>query len=181
MPPTQRKLPRADDAAASRSDDLPLAFVDGPIEGVVVRPLAAHVDPRGWLIEVFRQDEIAPANWPMMAYVSQSEPGAVRGPHEHVAQSDLFAFLGPGDFAVYLWDIRPDSPSRGRRMKLLMGESNRRSVLIPAGVVHAYKNTSATPGWVINLPNRLHAGPGRGEPVDEIRYEDRGETRFGVE
>jgi dTDP-4-dehydrorhamnose 3,5-epimerase len=40
-------------------------------------------------------------------------------------------------------------------------------------VVHAYKNVSQLPGWVFNAPNRLYAGPGRREPVDEIRHEDK--------
>lgn len=42
---------------------------------------------------------------------------------------------------------------------------------IPPGVVHAYRNTSDVAGWVFNGPNRLYAGPGKKEKVDEIRHE----------
>jgi len=45
-------------------------------------------------------------------------------------------------------------------------------VIVPPGVVHAYRNVSDEPGWVFNFPNRLYRGPGRSEPVDEIRHED---------
>jgi dTDP-4-dehydrorhamnose 3,5-epimerase len=45
-------------------------------------------------------------------------------------------------------------------------------VIVPPGVVHAYKNTASTPGWVFNAPNRLYAGPGKRSPVDEIRHEE---------
>ena len=46
------------------------------------------------------------------------------------------------------------------------------AVIIPAGVVHAYRNVGTEPGVVFNCPNRLYKGPGRRYPVDEIRHED---------
>jgi dTDP-4-dehydrorhamnose 3,5-epimerase len=58
------------------------------------------------------------------------------------------------------------------------GEDDPKSVIVPAGVVHAYKNIGAVPGWVVNLPNRLYAGSGRKEPVDEIRHELRPDSDF---
>ena len=85
---------------------------------------------------------------------------------------DYFAFLGPGDFKLYLWDARPRSPTYCHRQTVLVGQSNRQAVIIPPGVVHAYSNIGDVPGWVINCPNRLYAGEGRKEPVDEIRHED---------
>ena len=160
---------------------MPEAFVEGPIDGVEVRPLAARADARGWLVEIFRQDEMDEEHWPVMAYLSQTEPGACRGPHEHAEQADRFAFLGPGNFTLYLWDIRADSPTWGCRMTLVVGESNRQTVLVPPGVVHAYKNPGDRPAWMMNFPNCLYAGPGRNGPVDEIRYEDRGETIFEMD
>jgi dTDP-4-dehydrorhamnose 3,5-epimerase len=101
-----------------------------------------------------------------------SASGVARGPHEHVDQSDYFAFIGPGDFKLYLWDSRAHSPTYRRRVSIVVGESNMQGVIIPPGVVHAYKNVSPQPGWVVNLPNRLYKGQGRSEPVDEIRHED---------
>jgi dTDP-4-dehydrorhamnose 3,5-epimerase len=57
-------------------------------------------------------------------------------------------------------------------MKILLGQSQPGTVVVPPGVVHAYKNVANVPGWVFNLPNQLYAGEGRKEPVDEIRHED---------
>lgn len=141
------------------------------IEGVEIRPLSRHADSRGWLIELYREDELGEAIHPVMAYVSQTQPGVARGPHEHVGQTDYFAFIGPGDFELVLWDARPDSATNGRKMRLVCGESSPCGVTIPPGVVHAYRNVSAVPGWVFNAPNRLYAGEGKREPVDEIRHE----------
>ncbi len=156
-------------------------FFDGPINGVVFRPLSQHVDRRGWLTELFRDDELAPEHHPTMAYVSETLPGVARGPHEHVDQTDYFAFLGPGEFILYLWDARPNSPTHGHCMRVAVGESNKQCVVVPPGVVHAYKNVGPSSGWVFNAPNRLYAGPGKREPVDEIRHEDKAESAYRLE
>jgi dTDP-4-dehydrorhamnose 3,5-epimerase len=153
-------------------------FTEGPIDGLIVRPLARFEDARGWLVELFRHDELPPELRPAMAYVSETLPGASRGPHEHREQADCFAFVGPGDFRLYLWDDRPGSPTRGNRQTLSVGESSRQLVVVPAGVVHAYKNVSQRPGLVFNAPNRLYKGHRRKEPVDEIRHEDRPQSPF---
>ena len=154
----------------------PTNFNDGPIQGAIFRQLAAYKDQRGWLTELYRDDELPADQRPVMVYVSETLPGVARGPHEHVDQTDYFAFFGPGDFTLYLWDARPQSPTFGRRMKVVVGESNKQSVIVPPGVVHAYRNGGQTPGWVFNAPNRLYAGPGKKSKVDEIRHEDKAES-----
>jgi len=142
------------------------------LPGVEVRRPPRHQDARGLLMEVFRDDEEGATHRPAMAYVSVTLPGQARGPHEHVHQSDFFAFAGPGEFLLVMWDHRPGSPTRGRRMCVRAGESAPATVRVPPGVVHAYRCVSAVPGWVLNLPDRLYRGPGRAEAVDEIRHED---------
>ncbi len=156
-------------------------FLEGDIDGVVFRPISLYKDHRGWLAELYREDQLAAAQRPVMAYVSETLPGVARGPHEHVDQADYFAFLGPGEFLLYLWDARVDSPTRGRRMKVAVGESNKQCVIVPPGVVHAYKNIGAKPGWVFNAPNRLYAGPGKRSPVDEIRHEERADRTYELD
>ena len=158
-----------------------MTFLDGPIDGVLVRPLKKLADARGWLMELFRADELPAECLPAMAYVSETLPGVVRGPHEHAAQTDCFTLVGPGEFTLYLWDARPASPTCGRRMKLVAGADNPQAVIVPPGVVHAYKNTGQVPGWVLNAPNRLYAGAGKCGPVDEIRHEDRSDSPFVVD
>jgi len=158
-----------------------MVFQPGEIDGVSVRALDRFADARGWLIELFREDGADPPWRPAMAYVSQTLPGVARGPHAHREQSDCFAMVGPGDFKVFLWDARPDSPTRGHKQVLLAGESKPLSVTVPPGVVHAYKNVSPVPGLVFNCPNQLYAGPGKLFPVDEIRYEQLAQSPFVVD
>lgn len=154
------------------------AFTDGPIDGVLLRPLRKLADARGWLVELYRADELPAECLPAMAYVSETLPGVARGPHEHATQTDCFAFVGPGEFTLYLWDARSSSPTVGRRMKIVVGADNPQTVVVPPGVVHAYKNTGPVAGWVFNAPNRLYAGEGKRGPVDEIRHEDRADSPF---
>ena len=141
------------------------------ISDVVLKPLNRFGDDRGWLIELYREDELSESIHPVMAYISQTLPGIVRGPHEHHDQTDYFAFIGPSDFELTLWDARSESPTFGVKTRDIYGESNPFAVSIPPGVVHAYKNIGTQPGWVFNGPNSLYAGWGKKEPVDEIRHE----------
>ena len=156
----------------------PSSFIDADIQDVVVRDLRKFNDSRGWLTELFRRDELAGEFFPAMTYISSTLPGVTRGPHEHADQADLFCFLGPSDFQLRLWDNRKDSPTYGNRMTLVVGQSDPKSVLIPRGVVHAYRNVGSVDGIVINCPNRLYMGDGRREPIDEIRHEDDPQTVF---
>lgn len=157
------------------------SFIDGEIEGVVIRSLKFFHDKRGWLVEIFRHDELAEERLPVMMYVSSTLPGVARGPHEHVDQTDGFAFIGPSDFRLYLWDTRADSPTRGRRTVVTVGASNPAAAWIPPGVVHAYRNVGDVPGLVFNAPNRLYAGWNKKEPVDEIRHEDAEPGKFPMD
>lgn len=147
-------------------------FREGCIQGIMIRVLQRYTDHRGWLVEIFRSDEVDSVYAPAMSYISMTNPGVARGPHEHRDQSDWFCFLGPSTFKLYLWDARKESPTHGVRQVFQAGEDDPMSVIIPPGVVHAYKNVGSVPGMVVNLPNRLFKGSGRTEPVDEIRHEN---------
>jgi dTDP-4-dehydrorhamnose 3,5-epimerase len=146
-------------------------FTLGDIDGVIVKPLVKFNDARGWLCELFRQDDIDEEFYPVMSYISMTNPGVARSPHEHVEQADLFGFLGPSMFKIYLWDNRKHSRTFGNGMTLTAGEDQPKSVLIQAGVVHAYKNIGDSMGMVTNYPDRLFAGKGEKEKVYEIRHE----------
>lgn len=152
-----------------------------PINGVLINELKKFDDQRGWLIELFRHDELEEQFYPVMSYVSMTKPGVIRGPHEHRDQADLFAFIGPSTFRLYLWDNRPNSPTYGKACQYEFGEVQPATVVVPRGVAHAYKNIGETDGIVYNAPNRLYAGWGRKEPVDEIRHENDTQSTFKVE
>ena len=156
-------------------------FKNGRINGIIIKDLIKNEDDRGWLVELFRKDLIDEAIVPEMSYISLTFPGIVRGPHEHSYQTDYFCFMGPSTFTLILWDNRRTSETYNNKMSMDAGEKNPKIVIIPPGVVHAYKNMGDKPGLVINLPNKLYAGWGKLEKVDEIRYEGDPGSPFKVE
>lgn len=150
---------------------------DGAIDGCEIRILEVFEDERGWLAEFFRHDELPNSIHPAMGYLSLTHAGVTRGPHEHEEQTDLFLFFS-GTFRLYAWDARAGSPTYGHRRCEELGEVRRAAVLIPPGVVHAYRNVGSGDAYIINCPNRLYAGEGKHGPIDEIRHEDRKDSPF---
>ena len=139
------------------------------LEGVVIRTISRYTDSRGWLMELYRDDELPPGFEPTMGYVSLTHPGVARGPHEHLHQSDGFCFLN-GKYELGLWENRPGREAHHEMH--IVGEENPVFVVVPPGVVHAYRNVGESDAWVMNFPDKLYAGQGKKEPVDEIRHED---------
>lgn len=143
--------------------------------GVLVKPLNRYTDHRGWLMEVFRDDELPEGFRPVMSYLSVTKPGVARGPHEHVHQTDLFVFLD-GAYELHLWDSREGA--NGEHLMIPVGQDNPVAVWVPPGVVHAYRNVGDRDAFVLNYPDQLYAGHGKKEPVDEIRHEEREDAKY---
>jgi dTDP-4-dehydrorhamnose 3,5-epimerase len=147
-------------------------FSKGKIHDVVTKPLGKFIDERGWLAELYRADDLDSSVIPVMSYISMTRPGVARGPHEHVDQTDYFCFIGPSNFKIYLWDSRENSPTFGVKQVIFAGADSPAMVIVPPGVVHAYRNIGGVDGIVFNAPNRLYAGEGKKFQVDEIRHEE---------
>ena len=149
-------------------------FKKGNIKGVIIEKLNKFTDERGFLIETFRIDNLPKEIRPMMSYISYTKPGITRGPHEHKEQTDIFCFMGPGNFKIKLWDNRKESDNYGNCLEVIGGKDNPIRVVVPPGVVHGYKNISKEEdGMVLNYPDKLYRGWGKKEEVDEIRHEDK--------
>lgn len=148
-------------------------WLPGQIDGVVLKELSPQTDARGMLCETFRLDQLPTGLQPVMSYVSYTRPGVSRGPHEHQEQTDIFSFIGPGNFLLKLWDNRAASSTYLRKMEINAGRDNPLTITIPPGVVHGYKNIDQKEvGMVVNCPDRLYRGWKKKEEVDEIRHED---------
>lgn len=137
--------------------------------GIFTWALKPYTDARGSLIELFRSDTLPDGFVPEMGYISITHPGVSRGPHEHVEQADLFAFLD-GEYEIRLWDAREGSC--GWKLTMKVGEANPVAFIVPPGVIHGYRNVGVRDAYVLNFPNALYAGKGRSEKVDEIRHEE---------
>ena len=135
-----------------------IMFQKGKIHDVVIRPLTKYLDERGWLAELYRADELEPGILPVMAYISMTQPGVARGPHEHVDQTDYFCFIGPSNFKVYLWDARDSSPTYGIKQVVFAGIDHPAMLIVPPGEVHAYRNIGIdnghTPAYAFGGPQK---------------------------
>ena len=151
-----------------------MIFREGEIKGIIIEKLNRFTDERGFLVETFRIDNLPDNLQPVMSYVSYTKPGIARGPHEHLKQTDIFCFMGPGNLKIKLWDNRKESDTYGNCMEVVGGKDNLVKVIVPPGIVHGYKNISKDEeGMVLNYPDRLYRGWDRKEEVDEIRHEDK--------
>ena len=148
-----------------------MLFGNITLPGVIARNLTRFTDTRGWLIELFREDELPEGFDPAMGYLSLTHADVARGPHEHREQSDGFVFL-LGTFEITLWENRAGHASAKR--VITAGEANPLFLVVPPGVVHGYRNVGASDAFVLNFPNRLYAGRGKAEAVDEFRHEEVG-------
>ncbi len=146
--------------------------------GLIIKDLKQYEDDRGYLMEIFRQDEISVV--PVMSYLSWTKPQVVRGPHEHQAQTDYFVFPGPGDFRLYLWDNRPDSLTHGEYLVLEVGATRPCIVIVPPGIVHGYKCISSGAALSINLPDKLYKGENKQAEIDEIRWEEMADSPYKI-
>lgn len=148
------------------------------INNVIIKKINKYEDERGWLAEIYRNDEIDYS--PVMGYVSFTKNGNIRGPHEHTNQTDSFIFVGPGNFELYLWDRRSDSSTNGEYLKIEVGEKNPVLVIVPNGVVHGYKCISELGAYSMNLPDKLYKGKNKVEEIDEIRWEKDPESPYKI-
>ena len=133
------------------------------IEGVKIKQLTRHVDDRGYLMEVLRDDDEEFIKFGQV-YVALQYPGVVKAWHCHERQHDNMCVI-KGAMKVGLSDQRPDSPTRGEREWHVIGEHNPTLVQIPPGVWHGVTVVGPETALMINIPTEHYD---RDRP-DELR------------
>lgn len=151
------------------------------IVGVKILEHKRYSDARGMMIEMFREDDLVKTRLAMATW-SLTEPGQIRGPHEHKHQTDRFMFLGPGILTLHLWDNRPGIKFPVETHEsFCFGINHPCTVIIPPGIVHGYKNNSQVPALALNFPDKLYAGWNKEHEVDEIRHELNPDSIFKIQ
>lgn len=130
------------------------------IDGVVIRPAITHSDERGEICEIYNPAWGIASDPLVYVYAASVRPGRVKGWVYHKSQSDrMFVLLG--FLKIVLFDLRPDSPTKGVLNEIFLSERNRGLLFIPAEVAHAVQNIGQTDAVFINMPDRPynHADP----------------------
>ena len=142
------------------------------IEGVRIVPQVIWPDDRGYFLEVARVGQGLLSEFPnetTQVSCALTYPGAIKAFHFHRHQTDVWNVVR-GMFQVALVDLRPDSPTFGRRNTLYAGQLRPWAISIPPGVGHGYKVIGTEPAMLVYLTDRFY------NPDDEgrIAYNDPG-------
>lgn len=142
---------------------------------VQVRPLRWHVDARGALVELHREEWHRPSpagevrlrrrGEVAQVYVSTTAEGVVKGWHLHARQSDRFTVLR-GAVLLALYDVRAHAQAvlLGGELPpvhevLLHPERNAAQVVVPPGWAHGWLALpSYGEAWVLNAVSHEYDG-----------------------
>jgi dTDP-4-dehydrorhamnose 3,5-epimerase len=124
----------------------PSMTLTSAIEGVEIKHLVSHHDPRGYFREIVRRsDDFFPAGAFGQWSHSRMERNVVKAWHYHHVQTDWW-YCPIGQLETVLFDNRPESPTYREKMVFRMGDRTRYGndtfevcVCIPPGVLHGCK------------------------------------------
>jgi dTDP-4-dehydrorhamnose 3,5-epimerase len=135
------------------------------IEGVRLEKAALWSDDRGYFLELARLGNGLTSAYPpgtTQVSASLSYPGTIKAFHFHRLQNDHWVAIA-GMLQVALADLRPASPTFGRRNTFYLGILRPARLLIPPGVAHGYKVIGTAPAVLVYLTDRFY------NPEDEGR------------
>ena len=107
------------------------------IDGVKVVPLVAHVDDRGYLIEILRATDPHFTKFGQVYLVGNMARGTVRAFHKHKELWDFF-FISHGSAKFALRDDRAASPTHEEMNTFVVGARNPSLIVVPPGVYHGW-------------------------------------------
>jgi dTDP-4-dehydrorhamnose 3,5-epimerase len=107
------------------------------IEGVRLVKLVAHVDDRGYLIEILRAPDEHFTKFGQVYIVGNMARGVIRAFHKHEALWDWF-FISHGSAKFALRDDRPDSPTYEQMETHVITQRNPSLLVVPPGVFHGW-------------------------------------------
>ena len=96
-------------------------------------------------------------------YFSEVDPGCVKAWKCHTRQTQRFA-VPVGQLKIVLYDDRPESPTRGRIMEVLLGRPDNYALLqIPPRVWYGFAAAGSVPAVICNCPDIPH------DPAEGLR------------
>ena len=99
--------------------------------------LVAHVDDRGYLIEIIRATDPHFTKFGQVYLVGNFAKGIIRAFHKHEALWDWF-FISHGSAKFVLVDDREDSPTYKEQDVYVVSSRNPSLIVVPPGVYHGW-------------------------------------------
>src|SRR3989344_9620435 len=106
------------------------------INGVVIKKVVKHSDDRGFFAELVKFGEETFHEVLQTSY-SETKPGVIKAWHIH-DYWEVWCII-KGKAKVVLYDMRPESPTKGEIQTIYTGEDNMLVITIPGKVAHGYK------------------------------------------
>jgi dTDP-4-dehydrorhamnose 3,5-epimerase len=128
------------------------------IEGVKIVEIKRMAGEDGTFEDLLRLDtsghlELFPEIQVRQINRSKLLPGSIKAWHLHFKQEDVW-YVAPDDHMILgLWDTREKSATKGKTMKVTMGNGTSKIVVVPRGVAHGVVNVASTPGSVFYFVN----------------------------
>lgn len=112
------------------------------IEGVKIVPLTAHLDDRGYLVEIARnagdpEPHGVVHQFGQVYLVGNPARGTIRAFHKHAELWDWF-FISHGSAKFVLKDDRAGSPTFGEMMTVVSSDRKPGLIVVPPGVYHGW-------------------------------------------
>jgi len=83
-------------------------------------------------------------------------PGSIKAWHLHFKQEDVW-YIAPEDHMILgLWDTRENSSTKGKTMKIVMGNGTSKLVVVPRGVAHGVVNVAKESGSIFYFVNNQY-------------------------
>jgi dTDP-4-dehydrorhamnose 3,5-epimerase len=125
-------------------------------QAAVVQPVKTHRDVRGALFEPLNDHELrAQKN----VHVVLTEPNEVRGNHVHRTATETTSVVGPCHIRLKEGGVIRD---------IEVGEGEICRLIIPPGVVHAFRNIGAAAMVLVSFSTNLHDASGADTAREQI-------------
>lgn len=125
----------------------------GDIEGVIIRPLRKIPDERGTIMHGVRNDNIL--NDFGEVYFKKLYYGVINGWHVHETLFLNYICIF-GMIKLVLYDMRENSPSKGKLQEIFFGDDNYCLVHIPPGVANGSKGIGTPYSILVNVASQPH-------------------------
>lgn len=131
------------------------------IEGVKIVEVKRMAGEDGTFEDLLRLDEsghmeLFPDIQVRQINRSKLLPGSIKAWHLHFKQEDVW-YIAPEDHMILgLWDTREKSSTKGKTMKVVMGNGTSKLVVVPRGVAHGVVNIASKPGSIFYFVNNQY-------------------------
>lgn len=119
-----------------------MEFLPTSIKDVILIKPGVYEDARGFFMETYRKSNFADHGIEIdfvQDNLSLSAKGAVRGLHYQIQNQQAKLVMAPkGEILDVAVDLREGSPTFGKYISVVLSETNKNLLYIPAGFAHGY-------------------------------------------